>query len=627
MIRSYQENPSASCSPAVPSGDTSPLGDIPSYMGAQQLADLKLTGLPTTKYHVLKLAERQGWWSVERIGRGGGRLYAIADLPESALRDLTDRRMNWVIDNARGRGRPKGTDYFETHPEVAAAVQGILATRRCSARVMAELLSHQFIDLPSPRTLQRYIARFERENRAVLASIRTPDQYKGKYRVSLGRADGGTTYAHQVWEIDTTPADIMTTAGRKAILGVIDRFSRRVNFMVADSESAQSVRRLLVETIRKWGVMPDQVMTDQGSGYINASIKSALQVLDINHYICPPASGDKKPFVERMFRTVQHERIEMLDGYVGHNVSEAQQLRSRARQETGRPEVTASLTPEQLQDILSNWLDGNYHLRDHGSLRMSPMRKWQSSTVPVRSAPGEDVLRLALSALVGPRTVGKKGIRWNGGSFWSPSLAAWMGREVMVRRDEDELGELFIFAPDNSFIDIAVDHTRLGISQETFAREARHHQGKLMAAQRKELKERARKFGVRDALQATLEREAEAAGKLAYLPQPTTPASSTAIDSINAAVAAAPTRRDAPAPVAPAPTPATPTSATVAQLVRTPEQKMRDADSIIARAEAGQLVDDADLRRARLYQTTSEYRATRALADHFASPATRDQAG
>jgi hypothetical protein len=50
---------------------------------------------------------------------------------------------------------------------------------------------------------------------------------------------------------------------------------------------------------------------------------------------------------------------------------------------------------------------------------------------------------------------------------------------------------------------------------------------------------------------------------------------------------------------------------------------MRDADELIARAEAGEAVDAAALRKAQLYRGTSEYRAQRALADAFGSATPR----
>lgn len=466
MSRAYHKQRRAPTSPNRsqnnPSQDDTLTGKVPGYASAQELADAALPGLPTTKRGVNMRAAAEGWAFIDRVGRGGGRLYRVADLPKDAQHALMHYRIDTL--QAGPVGRPKGSDYFTRNPSVAAAVELILSRQRVPAPQMMKLLATDFAILPSRRSLQRFMAGIERDRKALIASMRDPDAYKSNYRLALGRADADTDRAHQCWELDTTKADVVTAGGRKMVLGIIDRWSRRANFMVCPSESGQSVRRLLIETIRKWGVMPEMVMTDNGSGFINASVKSACAALGIAHHICPPGSPEKKPHIERLFGTFTRQRAELLEGYIGHNVAEAQQLRAKARKETGRALIVPKMEPEELQAVLTAWVDGSYHVTEHSSLRMSPMRKWQSTPVPARSAPGEDVLRLALSALVGQRNVGKRGIVWKRGRYWSPSLAAWVGRDVIVRRDEENLGELFIFSPDGEFIDIAVSHERSGLT-------------------------------------------------------------------------------------------------------------------------------------------------------------------
>ena len=64
------------------------------HLSAHEIAALALDGLPETKRGIQLLAERQGWSTRQATGRGGVRvLYAVADLPSDAQRDLVDR---WV---------------------------------------------------------------------------------------------------------------------------------------------------------------------------------------------------------------------------------------------------------------------------------------------------------------------------------------------------------------------------------------------------------------------------------------------------------------------------------------------------------------------------------------------------
>jgi hypothetical protein len=590
-------------------------GKVPGYASAQELAAANLPGLPATKSAMIRRAKSDGWAFIDRVGRGGGRLYRVADLPGTAQQALLQQRIN--ASSGAPVGRPKGSDYFTRNPEVAAAVEAILASRRLAAPGVMELLQDDYVTLPSLRSLRRFIAKVEDERKTVILSMRDPDAFKSKHRISIGRADANTTHAHQIWEIDATKADVMTTEGRKMILGLIDRWSRRVLFIVCESESTQAVRRLLVTAIERWGVVPETVMTDQGVAFINKAIVSSLELMDIEHWPCPPASGDKKPHIERVFGTFQRQRTELFDGYLGHSVAEAQQLRAKARKDTGRPVITASMSPDELQAALDGWTDGVYHLREHGSLRMSPMRKWQSSPVPARSAPGADVLRMALSALVGPRTVGKRGIQWQGGRYWAPSLAPWVSRQVIARRDEDDLGQLLIFTPDGQFIDVAVNHGRSGMSEAEFATEARAQQAKWLREQRADLKQRSSSFNFERARDAILRRDAEAAGKLVNLPMPTQAHSTPAIDSLSegaGSAAPAPARRERPV------------SADIVPMRKSPATKVREADAIIARAEAGELVDADELRRARTYAGTAEYRAQRTVNEQLARPANQTSA-
>jgi putative transposase len=583
------------------------------HISAKALADLRLPGLPTTVAGIWKRAEGEGWSFVERPDRGGGRLYDISSLPEEARRAFERRSALPSPANARPVGRPKGTDYFTRRPEVADAVEALLADRQLAAPRILELLAQRFAGLPSRRTLARFIAKLEEEKRALLSSTRNPDEYKSRHKVALGRADGSVTRANQVWELDTTKADVLTKGGRRMVLGLIDRYSRRARFLVAHSESGQAVRRLLIDAIRAWGVLPETVMTDNGSGYINASIVSALETLGIRHVRCMPGTPEDKPYIERLFGTFTRERAQLLAGFAGHNVAQAQALRSKAKKETGRALIVPEMTAEELQAVLDGWLDGVYHQREHGTTHQPPIRRWMASPVPSAAAPAEDVLRIALSRYEGAATVGKRGIRWKNGRYWCASLPTWMGRTVQIRRDEEDLGALFVFDEDGRFIDTAVNHERAGLSEQAFAMAASRQQNEWMAEQRADLRDKKRRFSFEEARDQLLRQDAERAGKLATLPPRTEVRSNAQLDSIAAAPApvlpSAAAIEEAYARTAPRPRPA----ATVAERVAA-------ADRIIAAADSGEQVDQDELKRARLFATSTAYKAEKMLSIAFGSP-------
>ena len=54
------------------------------WFSAQELADLKLPGIPSAKKNILALAKRKNWKNRPRVGFGGGKEYHISNLPEVA---------------------------------------------------------------------------------------------------------------------------------------------------------------------------------------------------------------------------------------------------------------------------------------------------------------------------------------------------------------------------------------------------------------------------------------------------------------------------------------------------------------------------------------------------------------
>ncbi len=583
------------------------------HLNAQEIADLRLAGLPTTKTGVRVRAATEGWpFELRKVRGGEASFYAVSGLPEAARIDLTERRADAALSAMRPVGRPKG-DWFDRHPDVADAVLVILSEHKHASTRVMELLKATFSNLPSRPTLKRYMLRVEREKKLLLTAERDPDKFKSMYRPSLGRMDATVSYAHEMWEIDTTKADVMCTDGRKAILGIIDRWSRRARFLVVESESAMSVRNMLVTTMLAWGVMPAILKVDHGSGFINASIIASLDAVGIKLDPCLPGHPEDKPHVERLFGTFNRQRASMLKGFVGHNVAQAQQLRARAKKVKGRAVIEPGIDSAELQRILDAWVDGNYHQRKHSGIGMAPMEKWQRSPEPARAAPTESLLKIAFSAVIGAATVTKRGVRWKNGRYWADTLVPLMGKQVMLRWDEGDLGALYIFDEAGNYVDTAINVERKGFSQQAMAMAARHEMARFVNEQRAELRKKKASFSVEKAMDRVLRDEAEAAGRLTHFPRPTESRTTSTMDSIV----------NAPSPTLPDVSKLEKAAAKAAKpkvATRTVAQKMAEADAIIAAAARGETVDAEALNRARLYATTAEYRAEKTMVVHFGAP-------
>jgi putative transposase len=570
------------------------------------LATLNVAGIPATKEGVRQLRIRENWPVVS--GDNRVKLIDVAALPDHyrlpILAAMQPRLHPKPANNdKRGAGRPTGTGFFDTHIHVADAVIAWLGSHRFAATTIWDMLAANNIrPLPPIHTLRRFVKRLEAQREVALAAIRDPDSAKSKHRLALGRADGSASYAHQFWELDTTKADVMTANGRRMILGVIDRYSRRTRFIVAPSESAQSVRNLLIRAIADWGVLPGTIIVDNGSGYINETVKTACAMLGIEHKPCPPASPERKPFVERLFGTFTRQRAVILPGFTGHNVAQAQQLRARAKKETGRAQIFAEITAEDLQAVLDNWTIGVYETRVHSGIGMAPLAKAMQSPVAATAAPDEDVVARALTAFVGNLTVGKRGLRWKSGRYWAAELAPYIGKPVHVRRDEEDLGALLVFDDAGEFIGTAINHERSGLSEQEFAMAARRHQAAHEKRAKADIKDAMRRYPIERARNELLRADAEAAGKLAVLPAPES----------NLQKAQKPAPDSAPATVhrLPSATPASRPDQVAARVER--------AETLIARAAEGHEVPEQELAWAQAFVAGPTYQWFKAEAAHAA---------
>jgi putative transposase len=501
-------------------------------LAANDLSALRISGLPTSARSLRRLAERSRW-DVQR-GAGGVLLIDIKSLSAAQVAEISEKLvarggMAFATAKKPARqgariGRPEGSAYFTLNPEAANCVLAALSTHKFAApRVLEIMAAHGFAELPSLRALQRFIKKLEAQRIVELTQMRDPDRARSKYQLALGRMDGGESFAHETWELDTTKFDLMLDGfPRQMVLGLIDRWSRRAHFLVAPSESGQSARHLLIGAIEKWGVIPTRIVVDNGSGYINKSIRSACEILGIELKVCLPGKPEFKPFVERLFGRVTRERAVLLEGFSGSNVAEAQRLRGRARKETRKAKVVGSHTPETLQILLSNWVVGVYEQTVHSGIGMSPLAKAMRTPAPARAAPDEQTVKRALTAFVGNLVVGKKGLRWKStreaGHYWCDALVGYIGKTVHVRRDEDNLGVLLAFSEHGDFIGEAVDWQRAGLSQRAFAISARDNQRKHDKAAEAYLREQQKNYPMEKAWSGILRSDAEKAGKLAVLP-------------------------------------------------------------------------------------------------------------
>src|SRR5262249_45941299 len=146
----------------------------------------------------------------------------------------------------------------------------------------------------------------------------------------------------------------------------------------------------------------------------------AMRQLGVHHHLAPPFSPERKSFVERAIKTVQHKFMPLMEGFAGHSVADRSRIAQRhtfaAR--LGEEEKTLLGAPTHsgdLQAALAAWIANRYEARPHAGLASrTPLEAWEEGTqrTEIRFAHPA-----ALGALLmppasdgGARTVTRKGV-------------------------------------------------------------------------------------------------------------------------------------------------------------------------------------------------------------------------
>lgn len=480
-----------------------------------------------------------------------------------------DIRTRGITSLAGAYGNRAGTSKVDSRPELREFIQAMLVTHpHCCATQVMRGLRGRFLaadsavpiaaaDLPSMRSLERWMAEWRTANAEVLLALANPDAWKNKYMVAFGSKSEQVTAINQLWERDGSPADVMCTDGRYSLVGGIDVFSRTAKLLVTRTAKAVAVGAHLRAMLLEFGV-PAVDKTDNGSDYCALYTERVYDGLKIEHEKCPPFQPWHKPHIERFFRTFAHDVVELLPGYIGHNVAERNAIEARksfADRLMKRGEVVElRMTGAELQQFCDQWTSTIYHHQAHSGLgQRTPWEVRAEHAHQVRTVADERALDILLAEAPGRdgrRVVRKKGIEFDrpkgsqGDEGWyaAPELEAWIGRDVHVRFDpiHHDLGRIFVFDADGgAFICIAEDHTRTGMDRRETAVKAKAMQRDRVQAERKALKAAAKKIGIDQVVGEILRERAASAGKLTALPVRTATHTSAGLDAAAAAVQAA----------------------------------------------------------------------------------------
>lgn len=466
-------------------------------------------------------------------------------------------------------GNRAGSGRIDSQPALQEFIQAMLVTYpHARATQVLQGLQARFASpsspvravLPSLRSLERWMDGWRSANAGTLLALANPDAWKNTQMVAFGSKSEGIDQLGQLWELDSSPADLMLTDGRHTLVGGIDVGTRMPRLVVSKTSKATSVAALIRRMLLDLGV-PQRVKTDNGSDYTSNHIVRVFTALSPTgrwedmQELCPPFQPWHKPHIERFFGTFTRDLVELCPGFIGHDVAERSAIEARksfADRLMKRGEVVElQMSSTELQTFCDEWIQSVYLHNPHEGLGgITPFEALARNTSEVRRIDDEHALDVLLAEAPGNngrRTVGKKGIRLDDTHFIAPELEAWVGREVYVRYDalQADLGTLHVFGGDDMrFICIAQAPDRTGISRHDVAVQAKAMQTKRVQDERRALKAAAKKVGTDQVVGEILRSRAAAAGKLASLPaRPaaphTSPGLAAAADAARAALAPA----------------------------------------------------------------------------------------
>ncbi len=379
--------------------------------------------------------------------------------------------------------------------------------------------------LPHEASVRRFVKHWEVQNKSLVLFLTNPDEWKNRHMFAFGDAAAQIERLNQRWEFDSTPGDVMLKDGRHTILGVIDVWSRRLKLLVAPTSRATAVAALLRRAILDWGVL-EVAGTDNGADYVSAQIVTVLHDLEVVQDLCPPFTPEGKPFIERAFKTFSHGIVELLPGYIGHNVADRKAIEARktfAQRLMKRGEtVEVNLTADEFQTICDRWVVAIYHQDVHSKLGCSPAEKARTWAGPVRRIHDERALDMLLSTPAsngGWRTITKEGIRTDRGNYLAAEFAGHEGQRVRVLEDATDWGTIYVYLESGEYLCAAIDPARTGHDRAEIAARAKAIQKKIMQDGRRELKKIARAQATDQIYEEILQHREGQIANLRELPQ------------------------------------------------------------------------------------------------------------
>ncbi len=168
--------------------------------------------------------------------------------------------------------------------------------------------------------------------------------------------------------------------------------------------------------------------SDHGSDFTSRHLEQVaadLKIRLINSTVARPRGRGK---IERFFDSLAQVLLSRLPGY--------------SRTEADRAAV---LTQSALAGEIETWLIGDYLVTPHSTTGQAPQARWEAGGFLPQMPDSLERLDLLLLTVARTRRVHQDGIRFLGMRYIDPTLAAYVGEEVLLRYDPRDVAEVRVF--------------------------------------------------------------------------------------------------------------------------------------------------------------------------------------
>jgi putative transposase len=245
-----------------------------------------------------------------------------------------------------------------------------------------------------------------------------------------------------IWQADHCKLDILVedddgNPQKPWLTIILDDYSRAVaGYMLSftDPSAIQTALALRQAIWRKprpgWHVcgIPQILYIDHGSDFTSRHIEQVAADLKIRLVFSTVGKPRGRGKIERFFKTVQQVLLMRLPCYA-----------------PGAPSPAAVLTLDGLATELERFLLEEYHVTPHSTTGVAPQARWDAGGFLPQMPESLERLDLLLLTVPATRKVRPEGISFQSFHYIDPTLAAYVGEEVMLRYDPRDMAEIRVF--------------------------------------------------------------------------------------------------------------------------------------------------------------------------------------